>query len=276
MKYFFVLLFFITACDLAHEKGSRFGNISYKYLALGEGDHAKNGQYLQVNLMVCSTKGDTLHYVPSFPYFIKVGNKSLDSALMMMLPGDSMHFTCSKSLINNKFRFYSLLADSIGDAELRVGLKQIIEVDEKEITQKKALSLREIKEQEALMSYLNSTKSDFEQFHGVYRKVLSHSEGIPLSFGDIVELDYKGYFLNGYVFDDTKKKGSSPRFVFGEELQLIDGIQYGLIGAKEGESLKIIVPSRRGFGEEGSIAGIVPPYTTVIFDIHIKKVIKQR
>ena len=54
---------------------------------------------------------------------------------------------------------------------------------------------------------------------------------------------------------------------------MIDGLKTALKGMKEGENLKIILPSRHAFGEEGSLAGIVPPYTAVIYDVNIIKVI---
>ena len=53
---------------------------------------------------------------------------------------------------------------------------------------------------------------------------------------------------------------------------MIEGMQIGLTGLHEGEKVKIILPSRRAFGEEGSLAGIVPPYTAVIFEVNIIKV----
>ena len=54
---------------------------------------------------------------------------------------------------------------------------------------------------------------------------------------------------------------------------MIEGFQTALSGRKEGERVKIILPSRQAFGEEGSLAGIVPPYTAVIYDVNIIKVI---
>ena len=87
-----------------------------------------------------------------------------------------------------------------------------------------------------------------------------------------MSISYKGKFLNGYIFDDTDDKGVTPTFRYGEDYQLLEGVESGLKGLKEGESVKIILPSRRAFGEEGSLAGIVPPFTAVIFEIKILKI----
>ena len=41
---------------------------------------------------------------------------------------------------------------------------------------------------------------------------------------------------------------------------------------REGEKAKIIIPSQLAFGENGSSTGIVPPYTSVIYEVTMLKV----
>jgi FKBP-type peptidyl-prolyl cis-trans isomerase len=101
-------------------------------------------------------------------------------------------------------------------------------------------------------------------------------DGDSITYGSSVSIDYRGSFVDGYVFEDTYEKGITPTFNYGKEYQLIEGMHIGLNGLKSGESVKIILPSQRAFGSEGSLAGIVPPYTAVIFDVEIKKVIQKK
>ncbi|KAA3652221.1 MAG: hypothetical protein DWP98_01580, partial [Bacteroidetes bacterium] len=163
-----------------------------------------------------------------------------------------------------------------GNAILNIKLNEIFSDEQKaKDAEFKLLSKRELDEQAALNKLLKVNFTDFENIRGVYRKITHKTDGIPIAYGDELTINYIGRFLDGYVFDNTYLKGRAPSFIYGKDYQLIDGIHYGLIGMKEGESVKIILTSRRAFGEEGSIAGIVPPFTTVIFEINIIKVTKK-
>lgn len=266
------MIFFLACQPKEHRLP---GEIHYQYHQLGEGEKPKTGDYVSAFLLVRNLEGDTLHYVPDYPYFWELGNREIDSAFKMMLVGDSLSFTLDRSRLNDYFKFHQLLSSDTGKAVLDVRLREFYPPEKGRWEQQKSLSKREVKEMEALNSFLKKHGEEYEFIEGVYRKIYHKTRGLPLNYGDEVDIHYRGSFLNGYVFDDTYKKGQSPTFTYGVEQQLIDGIHYGLIGMKEGESVKIIVPSRRAFGEEGSIAGIVPPYTSVIFDIQLIKLRKK-
>ncbi len=268
-----IFLFFILACNGERsEFKSLSKNIQFKYHQLGDGAQLKMGETLEMNLVVKSTNGDTLHYVPDFPYFYKIEERELDSALLKLGIGDSATFRISRKEVNRYFKFYQLMQIDTGIVDLHIGLRAVHSDEGKSLAQQKLLSAREINEQAALRKYLKYSGNDFQEFNGIYRKVYGEESGDSIQLGDQVSIHYKGSFLNGYVFDNTYTKGITPTFTYGQEYQLLEGIQFGLSGLSEGESVKIILPSRRAFGEEGSLAGIVPPYTAVIFDINIIKV----
>lgn len=249
--------------------------VDYKYEMLGDGILPKKGEVVSVNLSLTSMKGDTIHYVPGYPYFFKIGDSPIDSIFMAMKPDDSITFTLDRALINEYFQFHSLKETKTGKANIHVKLNASYEETLAKEMENKLLSKREIEEQAELLNYLKNEGTEYESIGGIFRKITKENAyGTPIAFGDEVVIQYKGRFLNGYVFDDTSNKLRTPSFIYGREQQLIDGIHYGLNGMKEGESVKIILPSRRAFGEGGSVAGIVPPYTTVIFEIEIVKVIK--
>ena len=139
--------------------------------------------------------------------------------------------------------------------------------------QLKLLRERELKEQAILKRYFKSVPENYQLVKNVYRFIENETNGDSIKYGSEVSLDYKGSFLNGYVFDNTNIKGVTPTFTFGKEYQMIEGLQLGLVGLKEGQTVKIILPSQLAFGEEGSLSGIVPPFTAVKFEINIIKVI---
>ena len=166
-----------------------------------------------------------------------------------------------------------MLQSNEGKLLLSLKLMNNYEKLEAEKVKQTFISRRELNEQAAVQKYLSNLSGTLDTLEGVYRQILIETDSIPIKLGSEVSIHYKGYFLNGYVFDDTREKSVTPTFTFGREYQMIKGFQTALSGRKEGERVKIILPSRHAFGEEGSLAGIVPPYTAVIYDVNIIKVI---
>lgn len=91
-------------------------------------------------------------------------------------------------------------------------------------------------------------------------------KGDILNYGHEIAIEYSGYFLNGEPFDDA---GNSMTFELGTEGQILKGLEYGLIGARPGETRSVVIPSIFAFGERGSAAGIVPPFTPVWYQVKV-------
>ena len=240
-----------------------------KYHQLGEGAVPALGQTVELQMMLRSTAGDTMHYVPNYPYFVDLKGSFFDRAICELTEGDSVRLRIPRKRINEQFKFYKVMEADSGKVDVDLRVVRAYSKEQARKRKQKALSKREVNEQAALIKYLNEKGSDLEELMGVYRKVGGKVLGDSIRYGSEVSIHYKGSFLNGYVFDNTYLKGITPTFTYGEEYQMIEGMQIGLSGLHEGESVKIILPSRRAFGEEGSLAGIVPPYTAVIFDVQI-------
>lgn len=43
---------------------------------------------------------------------------------------------------------------------------------------------------------------------------------------------------------------------------------------REGETAIVILPSKLAFGHKGSSSGIIPPYTSVIYELSLNKIAK--
>ncbi len=269
------ILLVLNSCTT---KSPEYKNISkevkYKYLKFGEGPKVESGKTLMLYLSVLDANNDTLHYVPDYPYFVKVGDHPIDSAFLELGKGDSAHIITSRSVFNTYLKFYKPLQADSGMVELRISIKEVLDSLEASEVKRRLLSERELSEQLELKGFLSSLRDSAEYFDGIYRVITERTTNEPIEYGDQVSISYQGKFLNGYVFDNTDDKGVTPTFRYGEDYQLLEGVEIGLKGMREGESVKIILPSRRAFGEEGSLAGIVPPYTAVIFEIKILKIEK--
>ena len=104
---------------------------------------------------------------------------------------------------------------------------------------------------------------------GIYFIELHPGEGPFVSVGDTITIHYEGYFLNGRFFDSTRQRDEPLQFVFGQQWQVISGLEKALGNMRNGGKALVITPSQQAFGTDGSVLGIVPPYTSVVFEIEL-------
>lgn len=100
---------------------------------------------------------------------------------------------------------------------------------------------------------------------GVYYQVLNQGKGSDIKWGDELTVDYKGYTIEGKVFDSSYKRGEPLTFKVGN---MIDGWNRTLLKMKRGDEAIMIIPSRLAYGSKG-LAGIIEPNSTLVFEIKI-------
>jgi len=108
---------------------------------------------------------------------------------------------------------------------------------------------------------------------GMYYLCLQHgndNKGVKL--GDTVVVHYEGHFLNGKFFDSTRARKEAFQFVYGQQWQVIKGLENAIGMMHEGERAIFIMPSDLAFGETGSSTGIIPPFTSLIFEVELVSV----
>ncbi len=111
---------------------------------------------------------------------------------------------------------------------------------------------------------------------GIYHLTLEEGKGPEVEKGDTVLVHYEGKFLNGKFFDSTKQRKQPFEFVFGQKWQVIEGMEEVIGLMKEGETALAILPSETAFGKTGSSTGIIPPYTSVIYEVSLVDVRKKK
>lgn len=139
--------------------------------------------------------------------------------------------------------------------------------------EKKKLEQGEFWEKQLLDRYIidNGLTEAIPISNGMYYMKLTEGVGAALDSARVVLINYKGYFLNGRCFDSNYE--SQPfEYILGAEEQLIKGLEIGVRRMHEGEKAKFIIPSHLAFGSSGSSSGIVPPFTTVIYEVELLKV----
>ncbi len=98
--------------------------------------------------------------------------------------------------------------------------------------------------------------------------------GKKITQGDIVSIHYLAYFVDGKLFSNTYKSGSPFTFTVGDTA-VIEGLNRALIGVTEGSRGRVIIPSYLAYGEKG-VKDLIPPYSTLIFDVEVLSVIKPK
>jgi FKBP-type peptidyl-prolyl cis-trans isomerase FkpA len=108
---------------------------------------------------------------------------------------------------------------------------------------------------------LNATKSS----SGLYYVIKNEGTGTRPTSSSNVTVAYKGYFLDGSVFDQSNAVGIS----FGLN-QVIAGWTEGITYFKEGGEGILLIPYQLGYGTNGR--GSIPGGAVLIFDIKLIRI----
>jgi FKBP-type peptidyl-prolyl cis-trans isomerase FkpA len=101
---------------------------------------------------------------------------------------------------------------------------------------------------------------------GLYYVIIEEGTGDHPVASSRVKVNYKGYFTNGNVFDQTS--GGPVVFPLAD---LIKGWQEGIPLLKEGGSGTFLVPSGLGYGNKD--IGPIPANSVLVFEITLVEVL---
>jgi FKBP-type peptidyl-prolyl cis-trans isomerase len=119
------------------------------------------------------------------------------------------------------------------------------------------------KDDDAITSYLskNSINNATKNSSGLYYTIEDLGTGMQVKANNTVYMKYKGYLLDGTVFDENK---------IGTTLSLpntIKGWQEGIPKFKVGGKGKLFIPSKLGYGTEA--VGTIPANSVLIFEVEV-------
>jgi FKBP-type peptidyl-prolyl cis-trans isomerase len=104
---------------------------------------------------------------------------------------------------------------------------------------------------------------------GLQYKILSAGTGIKPDANDSITVHYEGKLIDGNIFDSSIKRGAPVTFPLN---QVVAGWTEGFQLLSEGTKAMLYIPSSLGYGERDN--GVIPPHSTLIFEVELIKVYK--
>lgn len=115
-----------------------------------------------------------------------------------------------------------------------------------------------------IKAYIDENNLDATRTNsGLYIIVDEQGTGAQPTATDNVTVVYKGYFLNGAVFDPGKESGTTFSLK-----SVILGWTEGIPYFKEGGKGKLLVPAHLGYGSDG-YPPFIPGGAVLIFDVEL-------
>ena len=142
----------------------------------------------------------------------------------------------------------------------------------------------------ALWKFNETETGAIELPSGLKYVITDTKNGVKPSPGDMVKVNYAGYFSDGHLFDTSyaqiakdfgtfdkqraDKNGYAPfKTVYGPEARLIPGFKEGLQQMSVGDKAMFFIPSHLGYGAQGA-GGVIPPNTDLVFELELVEIVK--
>ena len=106
---------------------------------------------------------------------------------------------------------------------------------------------------------------------GLQYVVEKEGEGAQPTAEDEVTVHYTGKLTDGTVFDSSVNRGEPATFPLN---RVIPGWTEGVQLMKEGAKYTFFIPSDLAYGPQG-IPNVIPPHSTLIFEVELIKVNKK-
>jgi len=287
MKFASILIFLILIAGFSCRRHSKYpeftklGNGTYYRLhKIGENaEKPRPGDYVTVNLAY-ATMNDSNFFRGTRKLQIDTPayEGSVDACFALLAEGDSATFILNAEEFFTKTLKTTLPQFIPADASVKIntGMQNIQTREEYEKEKEAFLTWIDDfgdYEKVVLKQFISSEKPGISPLpSGIFYINLRPGKGKKVEVGDTLTINYEGRFLNGKFFDSTVKRHQPFQFVYGTEWQVIKGLEEAIGMMREGERSLFILPSELGFGNTGSSTGVIPPFTSLIFEVEILKV----
>ncbi|MGZ5283048.1 MAG: FKBP-type peptidyl-prolyl cis-trans isomerase [Bacteroidia bacterium] len=268
----------LFSCKTADFQTSDNG-LQYNIHTSEKGEKAKVGDFIKIHLVNKTDKDSVLQstYTSGNPMTLEVMKPSFKGDLMegftMMSEGDSGTFLVSvDSLAQGQplppflrsgsfFKFEVKMVDIMTKEEYTKDMEK---------AQQEAMSkqMEQVQKQaQTIEAYAKEKNLSVQKTEsGLYYVIETPGTGENPKAGTEVTVHYKGYLLDGTVFDESYKRGEPITFPLGVG-QVIRGWDEGIALFKKGGKGKLLIPSPLAYGDRES--GPIPANSILVFDIEL-------
>ncbi|MBB6611473.1 FKBP-type peptidyl-prolyl cis-trans isomerase [Pontibacter sp. Tf4] len=237
-----------------------------------------------------STFADTRTQGPKMPIILPLMQPSmkggLENALAMLAPGDSGVFKINADTLfaktfgqplppfikpGSELTFFINMqkVQSKADAEADYAKMMEEQMEKAKVEAEKQLKVDDAKIQAYIKE--NNLQNVQKTQSGVYYVVTKEGNGPKAKFGDVVAVHYKGTFLDGKEFDNSRTNpmaaGKPFEFTLGQG-QVIKGWDDGVSELKEGSEAILLIPSPLAYGAQDR-GPDMPANSVLRFDVEL-------
>lgn len=263
----------LASCSKSFETTE--SGIKYRIISHTDGERTVNaGEMLLMNfkMTIESTDSPMIEtFSTNVPRYIPADEASLKEVFALLSKGDSAEAIINADTLYQKSFGVPKPANLKAGENVKMVIKLVDIFNQGEMEKKRMEQVNELKVKDSLTlaSYVASLQNVKQTTGGVRYVAEKEGTGKPVKKGSRVSVRYKGYFMNGEVFDQNMEGGEPFEFVLGLG-QVIPGWEEGLALMKEGGKYKLIIPWQLAYGERGQ--GPILPCTSLVFDIELLKV----
>ena len=293
--FLFIGSVFIPACKQSSSDGYEMAEsgLLYKFLTQNEkGDKPKIGDVVAVRLIYKSEKDSILFDtkkiakdgsgIIEFPVQKPSFKGCFEEALMMMSVGDSANFKISADSIYLKTfkrpNMEAKLPSYIKPGTMltfetkleKIKNKDEVMQEQQKLMEERKVMLEKMKNEEpsTISKYVADNKITAKPMaSGLYYIEKLKGKGKRVMAGDTVQVNYRGMFLDGKVFDSSERSTRPVEFHIGVGM-FIKGWDEAIPMMNVGGKAQLIIPSAIGYGEMGS-QGVIPPYAPLLFEVEV-------
>ena len=144
----------------------------------------------------------------------------------------------------------------------------------KDVLENKELAVSHHEAQSIVTQYFQEKEAAMKEgvvttASGLQYMILEEGDGKSPKATDKVRCHYEGMLIDGTLFDSSLQRGEPADFPLNG---VIAGWTEGLQLMKEGAKYRFFIPYLLGYGAGGA-GNSIPPYSTLIFDVELIKVL---
>lgn len=254
------------------------GGTVFKYISKNEkGRKIKPNMIMLVDLLGKAQKAsnlaeDTIIFnsgTSDKPFYIPTEQPGLQNVFYNLNSGDSVEIKIIADTFYNKV-FSATTPDFVAKGSvvtLYFHIQEALtknEIEDKVKTQNsKAIKADSLN----VLKYCNKLKGVKKLGSGLrYKKLKENPNGILATKGSMVSVRYKGWLIDGDVFDENETSEEPFKLVVGMN-QVIKGWEEGLKLMRTGEKYRLVIPWYLAYGTLGN--GPIPPFTSIVFDVQL-------